>query len=108
MTILLKPKEQVNTKKKIKMEHKREIPITLEIKEFYNKFLEMYNIEENDNKGSAQLRKSQEVSHDFKEYINLIQTEPSVVPVIPAIVDFIYNKWIDYISAKHVADAKML
>ena len=92
MTVLLKPKEQAPVKKKIKMEHKREIPITLEIKEFYNKFLEMYNIEENDNRHSVELRMTKDISYDFSSYLNLVQTEPSVVPVIPAIVDFIYNK----------------
>lgn len=40
-TVFLKPKEPAPPKKKINREHKREIPITQEVKDFYNKFLEI-------------------------------------------------------------------
>lgn len=107
LTVILKPKEQIS-KKKVKMEHKKEIAITQEIKEFFSKFLEIYNIEENDNRHSAELRMCNNISKQFDMYIKLIQKEPSIEPVIPAIVDFIYNKCIDYVTNKQEGDAKML
>jgi len=117
MTVFLKEKTEDKPKRKIKMDHGKgnsrydvwvTIPITQEVKEFFNKFLEMFNIEENDNKHNIELRVSKEVSTDFWSYVIMAKTEPSVVAVIPAIVDFIYNKCIDYISTKMNADAKML
>jgi hypothetical protein len=92
LTKFLKKAEPVAPKKKIKMEHKKEIPISQEVKEFYMKFLEMYNIEENDNKHSVEMRVSKAITHDFWAYVELIKTEPSVVPIIPAILDLIFHK----------------
>lgn len=45
---------------------------------------------------------------DITPYIETLQKEPSVVPVIPAIVDFIYNKCIDFVTHKPQGDADML
>jgi hypothetical protein len=107
MTVILKKKEVV-PKKKISRDHKREIPLTKEIKEFYTKFLEIYNIEEIDNRTGEEKRKTTVISSDFLKYFDIVRSEPSVVNVIPAIVDFIYNKCIDYITSKEAGDAKML
>ena len=106
--VLLKPQEEIAPKKKINMEHITEIPITKEVMEFWNKFFEMFNIEEHDNKTSYEMRTSNEISSDFSAYISMLQNEPSVASIIPAVVDFIYNKWVDYISTKIEGDSKML
>ena len=68
----------------------------------------MFNIEEHDNKNSYEIRTSSTISSDFSSYILMLQTEPSVASIIPAVVDFIYNKCVDYISTKVEGDSKML
>ncbi|CAI2364684.1 unnamed protein product [Moneuplotes crassus] len=103
----LLPKEP-SIKKKLRMEFKKELSVTKEVMEFYSKFLEIFQVEENENIQTLSQRTSLEISSQLTMYIDLISKEPSIVDVVPAIFDFIYKKTIDYITSKTCGDAKMM
>ena len=104
---ILKPKDTVS-KKKMRLEHKKEISISQEVMEFYNKFLEIYQTEESDTLQSLGQWVTLAISPTLKNYIFLVEKEPSIVDIVPAIFDFILQKWVNYISNKVIGDAKMM
>jgi len=79
-------------KKKLRIEHRKEKPITNEVMEFFYKFLEIFQVEENDNVKALSQRISLNISDQLTQYINLVAKEPSIVDIVPPIFDFIYKK----------------
>lgn len=68
-----KPKEVKPTKKVRKLDFKQEIAITKEVKEYYHKFIETFNIDEISNKTSFVLRNALYVSPELENYIKMLE-----------------------------------